>query len=94
MHIAKNKYYNFIKMNLQLQYLPTIEETVNRIIKLSMSHLWAIAMDQNHLSRLSHKVLKQSNLGRQNVGIMIAAIGPSTVAASICGRPKHLQYSA
>ena len=86
-HVAKNMYYNFInKKTLTVPYLPTLKgEMIERTLKPDVSHLWTLFnMDQN-LSRvghkLSHKVLSPSNLERQNVGLMIAATDPSTVAA-------------
>ena len=96
-HVAKNMYYNFInKKTLTLPYLSTLKgKTIERTVRPDVSHLCTLFNMDQSLARvghkLSHKVLNPSNLERQDVGLMVAATSPSTVAALryVARQEKH-----
>lgn len=87
-HISKNMYYMLLnKTIIMLPWLPTLKEERkhNQVVTANMSHLRQLfAKDQGAIRsghKLTHKVISPSNLERQSVGLMAAAVNSSTVAA-------------
>jgi hypothetical protein len=87
-HISKNMYYMLLnKTIIMLPWLPTLKEERkhNEVVTANMSHLRQLfAKDQGAIRsghKLTHKVINPSNLERQSVGLMAAAVNPSTIAA-------------